>query len=399
MNFKKIILFASCFSLIVISAESNFIYQGELGVETRFFSNDDQDQTEDTNVSPVFRAELYNTHGNYQEKIRGFIRKGLVDDSRDSVILEEAWVGMLTYPFQVRLGYQLLTWTALEAFHPADILNSRNYDSNIENAEKFGELMLNVTYLMDYGSLSAYIMPTVVNPNFPETSNRLSYGFDAGTPKWVSPDDSIHNDGTFLQGGVRLDRILGDADVSVHLIHHQDRSQPVFLSVENTLTPFYLPVTQLGGTVQYIFHDFIIKSEWAYRDFDKAEDTSYGDIDQVDHLQLALGTEYTFYHLSGRETTVIAEVQRYEGGGVDDASLGVFQNDFLLGYRYVFNDIQSREFFTSIIVDLEEDEFLFSSRYEQRIKDRWKIRTGVRIYDGGLFEDSDHIFIEGSQYF
>ena len=64
---------------------------------------------------------------------------------------------------------------ATEAFHPADVLNSRNLDSDLENFEKVGEPMLAVQYRFGSGSISAYYLPAYVPNRESSPGSRLSF--------------------------------------------------------------------------------------------------------------------------------------------------------------------------------------------------------------------------------
>lgn len=401
MNFKKIVLLISV--LAPLALQASFAYLGETGVEYRVFDNDSNSQTDDYNTAGIFRLELNGDQARTEEKVRAFIRHDTVNPNRDVISLEEAWVGILRYPFQIRVGTQLLTWTALEAFHPADVLNSRNYDSPLENTEKFGEPMVLVTYLMNRGTISMMLMPFVIDPKYPNSHNRLSpeMPLPLGGLKFIDTKGDIITNHVALQGAIRADYTLGNADLSVHVIHHQDRSQPVMTVVGTSISPIFLPVTQVGGTVQYAIQDVLLKSEWAFRNFKDAIGTPYGDIHQYDHAEIAVGGEYTIYHDSGHDSTFILEYQTYQGVSSEARqTLGMFQNDVLLGHRFVFNDIQSKEFFSSLIFDLDtENTFLFNIHYEQRLKDQWKFKTGLRLFNGDMFKNSDHIFGGLSYYF
>ena len=77
-------------------------------------------------------------------------------EKRTILVVEEAWVEWKAKPFRVRAGFDLLNWTATEAFHPSDILNSRNLDSSIQNYDKLGEPMVSLSYKGAIGVLTAY---------------------------------------------------------------------------------------------------------------------------------------------------------------------------------------------------------------------------------------------------
>ena len=67
-----------------------------------------------------------------------------LDLERNLYRMEEASIGYRNSGWEARLAIQILNWTATEGFHPCDIINSRNLDSDIENTEKIGEPMFSL---------------------------------------------------------------------------------------------------------------------------------------------------------------------------------------------------------------------------------------------------------------
>ena len=123
----------------------------------------------------------------FRERLRLYGRLDREDRERTILVLEEAWVEWKAKPFRVRAGFDLLNWTATEAFHPSDILNSRNLDSSIQNYDKLGEPMVSLSYKGTIGVLTAYFLPTVINPILPSPNSRLSFspGFRRNLRIWI----------------------------------------------------------------------------------------------------------------------------------------------------------------------------------------------------------------------
>ena len=70
----------------------------------------------------------------------------------------------------------IVNWTATEAFHPADVINARNLDSDLENLEKLGEPMV----ALQLGPFEETIAVAAVHalrskPLFPSPRSRLSF--------------------------------------------------------------------------------------------------------------------------------------------------------------------------------------------------------------------------------
>ena len=138
------------------------------------------------------------------------------------------------------------------------------------------------------------------------------------------------------------------------------------------LTAIFLPLNQVGFGSQFALGDLLIKSEIAYKVFSSATLNNFAPLNQLDHLQVALGVENTLYHPNNLESTFLIEFQTIEAvTKTERATLGLFQQDLFFGYRLNFNNTQSTEFFASMILDTERYyEILFNMSISSKIFDR-----------------------------
>mgnify|MGYP005639268449 FL=1 len=330
--------------------------------------------------------------------------------------------------WKVLAGYRIFNWTATEAFHPADVVNSRNFDSNVENLEKKGELTLELERTLEDGSLNFYYWPRFEEPDYPGKESRLGSGIDLERPVWIDQGDATSNQNWGVQYGARFQYTLDDADFSFHYLNHIDRNFPV-VGTHNHLTvgtvttplelrfrPYFFRVSQMGGTLVYNYQGLQFKVEAAHRNFEQKVQIfdvgNQGLRQPDDHSEVALGLEYGLSHeSSGAESTLLLEYQTMFGVSQARAEeMSVFQNDVLLAWRYAFNDTMGKELFLSFIFDIErEHEFLYNLSYQQRLSDVWKYKTGVRIYDAPkkkttaqgleLLDKANHAFFNLIRYF
>lgn len=418
-----------CFCLLFCSAlipcwSAGIKSQGEVSMESRVFSNDHDSSSQDGGLGLFTRIEASYRQDGWRLRLRGFSRLDHEDEGRDLSALEEAWLGFKKKGWEVGLGFQMLNWTATEAFHPADLINSRNLDSNIENADKLGELMFSLRRRLGQGGLSFYFMPRLQEPVLPSSRSRLGF-LPAGTsytaPIWLVDAGDAANDHWADQWGLRFTQTLGDADLSFFYVDHLDRSQPLIVLNQSELgllvTPAYFRVRNSGLTYLHVLGGLIFKLEAAHKDFidhDGSVLTSNlvpGPLKHSDHTQLAFGLEFGLSHRRGSETTLLLEGQSFEGVSAGErASLSIFQRDILLGFRHAFNDTMSREFLFTSIWDVERNhELLVNFSYKQRISDTWSLQTGARWIDApakdslpqGLefLDESNQLFLNISRYF
>ncbi|MCB9552178.1 MAG: hypothetical protein H6705_09905 [Myxococcales bacterium] len=365
--------------------------QGQVGIEARAFTPDGDDRTEDQGFGLAARLEASHKPRPFEEQLRLFARADMLDETRAVAVVEEAFVGWQMNPVRLRVGYQLLNWTATEAFHPADVLNSRNYDSRIENPDKLGEPMVELRVRLLAGSLSAYYLPFRITPRLPSPSSRLSPLPDdarVGPALWAGRDRQIGDGVVEHQWAVQLSQTIGDADISLHLIQHQDRSQPTQLVDlrDGRVRLLYHFVTQVGGTWQQVIDALVIKVEAAHREFGFPDlDPRYRLIqrEQLDQTQVAVGFEYGWSYAGGAEGVLLAEGQAivtYDDPQAARPELPPFQRDVLLGYRHVFNDVDGSTLQAGLIVDLEDpEEVLAAVQYRRRLSDVWSIDANLRM--------------------
>lgn len=361
--------------------------QGELRLESRIFTKDKYESTEDANFGLASRLEVKAEQGSLSERFRVFSRVDEKDPSRNQIFLEEGYVSWSKGAWFVRAGAQMFNWTATEAFHPADIVNSRNLDSDIENFEKVGEPAVGLSYDWNGWVTSVYYLPLFMEPRLPSATNRISFlspGVSQGGRKVLERNNQFSQNDYVDQWAAVVEGSVGSADLSFHYVDHIDRNQPIpQLSIfpQPLVDLIFVPVRQSGGTYQQVVGPWLFKVEGAYRDFFRAQNPLYR---RKDHGQVALGTEYGWTHeSSGFDSTLIAEGQTYLGVTQSErAELGAFQKDVLVGYRLALNDVSSQEWMVTFLFDVERShEYLSSLKYSRRLTDVWSLKTGVRYID------------------
>ena len=406
--------------------------QGEVAFEFRKFKDDNVATTKDTGAAIFTRLETKYESDVSKHVLRFFSRVDPKDSDRDFVTFEDAYLSNRlgeSQGIKVLAGYKLFNWTATEAFHPADQINSRNYDSDLENLEKKGELTVELAFDTPVGALSFFYWPRFEKPEFPGSHSRLGLGVNLKDPALIDGTQEIgYSVGQF---GAMTTINLGDADLSLHGITHYDRNFPITGTTNfvihpslgpvpvnsteftTTPTPYYFKTTQYGGTLQWSLFDMLLKLEGVARKFDSEKEvlTARGIRKPVDHQEVAGGLEYTFTLESGIEWTWFLEGNAILGVDKDRrAEMSAFQRDVMGGFRMAFNNIMGSELYATAIHDIERDrENLFNLSYSQRLSDQWKFKTGVRVYSApvkgslpqGLetLNEDNHIFFNIYRYF
>lgn len=381
--------------------------RGDVAFDSRAFRPDDDPITVDGAASILGRVEWRHQHAPLEEKVRVFGRTDALDNRRSIVVVEEAWAQFRSGPIRLRVGADIVNWTATEAFHPADVINARNLDSEIENFEKLGEPMVAAQWgIFEGTSVQALFMPVYMKTVFPSPRSRLSFappGVDLNRGRrFMDRDGQFTRDDFGPQAAFRVQQVIGSADVSLHVLEHMDRTQPLVAVDLATMQPLaiFQTVRQVGLTyVHDVGAGLLLKLEAAHRWLRNPQTPTPGllfpsladvpgPFPDRDHAAVAVGLEYGLAHEGGGESTLLAEGQALIGPDKRTrAALSPFQRDVLIGYRYAFNDQDSREILFGFIFDVERPEFLVNLNYRQRIGETWSLLLGLRVFeahgDGG----------------
>ncbi|HKE19175.1 MAG TPA: hypothetical protein VKB80_30075 [Kofleriaceae bacterium] len=380
-------LFAAGLLLPGRTGAADTLSGGSVSVESRVFDPDGApDDAENIGLALTTKLEIKHRARAWRLGLRGFARLDALDETRNFFDLEEANVTYTLGPVSLVIGSQVLNWSTTEAFHPSDVMNSRNLDSDLANPEKLGEPMVEMQVRFLQGSLSAYYMPVRIAPNVLPASSRLSFlppgVVELGDALWIDRDGTP-SDGLFAhQGAVRLAQTVGSADIALHVVDHSDRTQPTFTPDLETgeLRPTYHTVTQAGLNYVEVFGGLLFKLEAVMRTFRAPDPTASLLITpQRNHEAVAAGLEYSWTTAVGAQATVILEGQAVNQSEAIRAQLDPFQRDVLVGYRHFFNDVMGRDLLVFFITDVERpNEYVASAQYSQRLTDQWSVGALVR---------------------
>ncbi len=372
------------FALFVFNLHAQVQSLTEISFESRFYKDDNDPTTIDKGNTFSVRADLEYSKDKFKGKFIGSFRHDFEDPARDLKNLEDLWAEYRSGRFSLRLGNQVLNWTALEAFHPADTINSRSLDGEVENFPKLGELILKSNYEMAGFNLTALYMPRFVEPKLPFEQNRLGSNVNI----WdIAFYDGRHKsqDQWVNQYALRLTGLLWGGDLALNFVHHIDRSNGVAEVLnDGSYRVNYFRKKQASFTFERPIADFLFKLEGAFNDYESTPLTTLrGEFELKDHGLIANGFEYGFEHQSGLESIFLFEAQYLFGADQDEAVLlNAFQSDILLGYLLLFNDINSKELKLTLVTDfIREDQYILNFSYSQRLNDQWKLSVGSRYID------------------
>lgn len=388
------VLFGSLLVTGVLHAQPSLSSRGELGAEGRLFYPDVRDlhtKTDAGNVAAVGRLQLDGELGDASARSRTFLRLDPYDAGRTQIVPEELWLSGELSILRLRIGYQMLNWSATEAFHPADVINSRILDGSFENPEKIGEPIAALRVDIPHGNVELFAMPVFTAPVLPSARSRLTLappGVSLGEALVLDRGGDVDDDQRWQpQWAARLEQSWGDADVSVHVLQQIDRSMPLVVldPVALAARPMYQAVTQGGLTYTHVFDQLIVKVEAAYRHFEQpsGDATRFGAVPERDHVLAALGLEQGVSDDAGGETSLLLEGQALipTHDHFPKLSYPLFEHDVLVGLRHAWNDEQSRSLLFTTIIDVYDPErIVVAAAYNQRLGEEWSATLGLRMF-------------------
>jgi hypothetical protein len=384
---------------------TNWQHSFEWSQYLRNYKNDKNSHTEDLGISSTLQVKSKWQKEDYSATIRGLIRQDIADHSRNVALLEEAWFSWENETLSISAGSQMINWTAMEAFHPVDTLNSANADSDLEKPEKIGEPMLKVEKLLtEESSLTFYYMPRFISPELPDSRSRLNV-FPDGFKQNIITNSGVKSlSSSKDQFALRYQQTINQTDFSLHFLKHIDRQHPLF---NTQLDLMYQEVIQIGGTVTHLLGEYTLKSEFAW--FDYKQFKGQGVQSNPDHLKFAVGLEKPVYHQNQSESTWILEMQKYLDINIEEReSLSVLSNDILLAWKHNLNDSADTEWFVSCLVDMEKPKETISNiHWSKRLDDTHKLKLGIRWVEAGSkqnshlkhFKKNKQVYAEYTTYF
>ena len=291
-------------------------------------------------------------------------------------------VGELDY----LVGSTILFWGKVESYNPVDVVDALDYSRGLMRNEKRGAPMVRLSWPVGPGQVDLLAIDFVENI-YPDNSLRerpalpvtdTTAGFSGGAAR----DD--------IATAARWSGYFGDIDLGISWFRGTGHAPRLLPQSDGTLKPDYSRITQLGLDIQSLHGDSAVKAELIHRrgQYDRLGSTdSYG--------AGVIGVEHNLYDLagSGRDLVLIAEYARDERLGRSHSG---FQNDLVLGGRWLWNDVEDTEILTLLSRDLDNAAQTLTVTADRRITDalsfeatvRWPQRLGRDPTGAALSRDS-----------
>jgi len=313
-----------------------------------------------------------------------FVRVGDEDEERNHVDVRELmWINAMG-DWELRLGVGKVFWGVTESLHLVDVINQVDLVESPDGEEKLGQPMLNLSRFTDWGTWDLFVLPLFRERTYASINGRLRAPLVVDTDMdalYESDDEEKH-----IDWAVRWSHYIGDWDIGLSHFSGTSR-EPVFedknivmnSSGQLVILPTYNLIDQTGLTLQALLGD------WAW----KLEATSTKEKDQR-YMQAVAGFEYT--HVGVFDSSMdLGLLLEYLYDDRDESAPGPFEDDVMLGLRWVFNDMQSSEILMGAISDLDGGAISSSVEASRRLGQSWKLALEYR--GTSSLESADRAYI------
>ena len=348
-------------------------WSGYAGAEMRYFPSDplDDRQHTGTNLSLMAEPEYYSET---QDRIQSltftpFFRWDENDSKRSHVDVRELVWQYVGDDWELRAGISKVFWGVAESQHLVDIINQTDLVENIDQEDKLGQPMVNLSLIRDWGTVDLFVLPYFRERTFPGKKGRLRTAprVDTSNPIYDSSREKKH-----IDLAARWSHYIGDWDFGV--AHFYGTSREPFLvpaiskSGEPVLLPRYDIINQTSIDVQATKGDWLWKLEALRR---SGQDDSY--------YALAGGFEYTWVGAFGSSAD-LGFIAEYHYDDRDQLAPTPFEDDSMVGLRFTLNDAQSTELLFGIVRDNDGDAVTYNLEASRRLGDSWLIELESRYF-------------------
>lgn len=386
---------------------------GRVSLEGRYFPRTGIDSSHQSSHTTGFVVEPKL----YLEEAEGssftlvpFFRYDSADPLRTHWDLREAY-GLLfgelgEGEWEVRLGVDRVFWGVAESQHLVDIINQIDFLEHPNGEIMLGQPMVHVTWTGDWGALEFFGLPYHRARRSLGRSGRLRFAalLDKERVEYESGAEEWHPD--FV---ARYSHSFGPLDIGVSVFNGTSREAalicmppacaPTGISdPSNVFIPYYAQIRQFGLDAQLTLDAWLFKLEAMHRSGernaigrDREYEQAYGAVlagtggfddlvnayREEEYVAAVVGGEYTFYSVFGSMADVglLAEWNYDERGrqAIPRRQPMTLDNDFFIGARLAFNDVQSTEITAAFLTDASRATRTLGVEFDRRLSDRWSL--------------------------
>ncbi len=357
---------------------------GYATVEVRYFSTDPAGPAQKSDrlspslaLQPEFRAEW--NGGRDRALVRPFLRLDADDAERTHADLREAYWLRDQGSWEVLAGFGRVFWGVTESRHLVDIVNQTDLVEHLDEEDKLGQPMINLTLFQSFGTVGLFVLPGFRERTFPGRRARFRGALPIATdePVFESPARQRR-----IDFAARWSNTFGAWDVGAALFHGTGREPRLVQSLNSGGTPVLVPhydiISQAGLDIQYTRENWLWKIEALGR---RGNGKRFAAV--------VAGFEYTLFGLFGpMDLSILAEYLRDGRGAAAPATSAA--DDLFGGLRLTFNNAPSTTALIGATLDRKSGAAVLRFEAQHRLSDTWSLGveawgfTGVPASDTAL---------------
>ena len=195
-----------------------------------------------------------------------FVRVDQEDSERSHADIRELLWLHASDNWELRVGLGKVFWGQTESLHLVDIVNQTDAVEAVDGEDKLGQPMISYTWLGEYGSLSAFVLPYFRERTFAGEEGRFRPPLPVNTDEPLfESDDEERN----IDLALRWQQSIDSWEVGISLFHGTNREPELVSSLDAQglpqLQPFYRQINQFGLDVLNVSGDWLWKFEAIYR--------------------------------------------------------------------------------------------------------------------------------------
>jgi uncharacterized membrane protein len=318
--------------------------------------------------SAIFQPEIYLEWNNGKQLIQftGFARIDQYDTKSTHADIRELYWQAIFKKWELSIGIKKIFWGVTESNHLVDIINQADALEGFDLEQKLGQPMIHASWSANWGTIDLFAMTYFREMQFPGIQGRLRPPFilDYGNTTYESELKRYNPD-----LAIRWSHSFSVFDLGISHFYGTSRL-PLFLPSDNTkFSPYYELINQTGLDVQALTGSMFWKAEIIHRRSKRKTITAF-----------TVGGEYTFSNLyrSGIDIGLIAEYN-YDDRGLE--SINSLDDDFFFGTRFAFNDRQSTNLLSGIVIDRNNGTLRYFLEANRRLGDSWKLSFEVTGFE------------------
>ncbi len=306
---------------------------------------------------------------------------------------EFSWVHV-SDEWESRIGVRRVFWGVTEFQHLVDIINQTDAVEDIDNEDKLGQPMLNLSLSKDWGIVDFYLMPYFRERTFAGKQGRPGLPFLNSDKALYESKSKQHH----LDWAVRWTQSIDELELAISWFDGTSREplliQNPLVSTQLELIPFYQQIEQLGIELQQSVEDTLVKVEIIHN-----QNTLKS------YWAMQSGIEYSQYGVfdSNADLGWLVEYSWDERG---KTSPTIFQNDIFVGTRLALNDVDSSEVLMGLGYDLDFHSSSFIIESSTRFGDSIKVSLDARFFSSNkptdplyFFRNDDHVQLTAQYYY